>query len=192
MKYVQPPKSYWLIFLISLGTVLFTGCGAKAPESGKQQGTQVLLNKIEASDVEGKTEIVIEGTEPILQYTSFQLTEPLRLVVDISDADISKFQSKIDVNKGAVVDITPSQKDTIARLEIALSLAVDTKVYQSGGKLMIEVAKPVEEAKAAPEAAAPAPQQEQPTQEQAPQPDKQIQQRWCPPSRPLPVKMGSR
>ena len=171
MKYVQPPKAYWLIFLISLGTVLFTGCGAKAPESGKQQGTQVLLNKIETRDVDGKTEIVIEGTEPILQYTSFQLTEPLRLVVDISDADISKFQSKIDVNSGAVVDITPSQKDTIARLEIALSQAVDTKVYQSGGKLMIELAKPVEEAKAAPEAAAPAPQQEPPKQEQAPQPE---------------------
>ena len=171
MKYVQPPKAYWLIFLISLGTVLFTGCGVKAPESGKQQGTQVLLNKIDTRDVDGKTEIVIEGTEPILQYTSFQLTEPLRLVVDISDADISKFQSKIDVNSGAVVDITPSQKDTIARLEVALSQAVDTKVYQSGGKLMIELAKPVEEAKAAPEAAAPAPQQEQPKQEQAPQPE---------------------
>jgi len=172
MKYVQPPKAYWLIFLISLGTVLFTGCGAKAPESGKQQGTQVLLNKIDTSDVDGKTEIVIEGTEPILQYTSFQLTEPLRLVVDISDADISKFQSKINVNNGAVVDITPSQKDTIARLEVALSQAVDTKVYQSGGKLMIELAKPVEEAKAAPEAASPAPpQQEQPKQEQVPQPE---------------------
>jgi type IV pilus assembly protein PilQ len=83
-------------------------------------------------------------------------------VVDISEADISKFQAKIDVNSGAVVDITPSQKDTIARLEIALSQAVDTKVYQSGGKLMIELAKPVEEAKAIPEAAAPAVQQEPP------------------------------
>ena len=171
MKYAQPPKAYWLIFLISLGTVLFTGCGAKAPESGKQQGTQVLLNKIETRDVDGKTEIVIEGTEPILQYTSFQLTEPLRLVVDISEADISKFQSKIDVNSGAVVDITPSQKDTIARLEIALSQAVDTKVYQSGGTLMVELAKPVEEAKSAPEAAASAPQQEPPKQEPSPQPE---------------------
>lgn len=171
MKYAQPPKAYWLIFLISLGTVLFTGCGAKAPELGKQQGTQVLLNKIESRDVDGKTEIVIEGTKPILQYTSFQLTEPLRLVVDISDADISKFPSKIEVNSGAVVNIVPSQKDTIARLEIALSRAVDTKVYQSGGKLMVELAKPVEEAKAGPEAAVPAPQQEQPKQEQAPQPE---------------------
>ena len=171
MMYAQPPKAYWLIFLISLGTVLFTGCGAKAPESGKLQGTQVHLSKIETRNVDGKTEIVIAGTEPILQYTSFQLTEPLRLVVDISEADISKFQSKIDVNSGAVIDITPSQKDTIARLEIALSQAVDTKVYQSGGTLMVELAKPVEEANAASETAAAAPQQEPPKQEQAPQPE---------------------
>ncbi len=58
MKYAQPPKVYWLIFLISLVTVLFTGCGAKAPVSAKQQGTQVVLNKIEPRDVDGKTEIV--------------------------------------------------------------------------------------------------------------------------------------
>jgi type IV pilus assembly protein PilQ len=173
MKYAQPLKAYWLIFLISLGTVLFTGCGAKAPESGKLQGTQVLLNKIETRDVEGKTEIVIEGTEPILQYTSFQLTEPLRLVVDISEADISKFTTKIDVNSGAVIDITPSQKETIARLEIALSQAVDARVYQSDGKLMVELAKPpvVEVANAAPEAAEPVPQPEAAEKEQALQPE---------------------
>jgi hypothetical protein len=172
MNRAQPPKAYWLIFLVSLITVLFTGCGAKAPAPAQQQGTQVLLNRIEARDIDGKTEIVIEGTGPLLQYTSFQITEPLRLVVDISDADISKFTTKINVNSGAVVDITPSQKDTIARLEIALSQAVDTKVYQSDGKLMVELAKPVEEAKAEPKVVAPAPQQEAPKQEQPPQPGK--------------------
>jgi type IV pilus assembly protein PilQ len=188
MKYAQPPKEYWLLLLVSLVTVLFTGCGAKAPASAQSQGTPVLINNIEPRDVDGKTEIVIEGTGPILQYTSFQLTDPLRLVVDISDADISKFTKTMAVNSGAVVDITPSQKDTIARLEIALSQAVDTKVYQSDGKLMVELAKPVEEAKATPETAAPAtpetaapatpeavapaPPQEAPKQEEAPQPEK--------------------
>jgi len=172
MNRAQPPKVYWLIFLVSLVIVLSTGCGAKAPAPSQQQGTQVVLTNIEPRDVDGKTEIVIEGTGPLLQYTSFQLTEPLRLVVDISDADISKFTTKMNVNSGAVVDITPSQKDTIARLEITLSQAVDTKVYQSDGKLMVELAKPVEEAKAAPEAVAPAPQPEAPKQEQPLQPAK--------------------
>jgi hypothetical protein len=143
----------------------------------------VVLTKIEPRDVDGKTEIVIEGTGPLLQYTSFQLTEPLRLVVDISDADISKFTTKMDVNSGAILDITPSQKDTIARLEIALSQAVDTKVYQSDGNLC-ELAKPVEEAKAPPEAVAPAPPPEVPSKNNRSSP-KKARLRLYQPSRPL-------
>jgi hypothetical protein len=131
----------------------------------------VLLDKIEPRDTDGKSEIVIEGTGPIQQYTSFQLTDPLRLVVDISDADISKFTTKMNVNSGAIIDIMPSQMDTIARLEITLSQAVDTKVYQLDGKLMIELAKPAEEAKVPPDAVAPAPPQDQPKPEQAAQPE---------------------
>jgi type IV pilus assembly protein PilQ len=162
MKFTQPLKACRLIILISLVSVLH-GCAARTPATANQPGTQVLLNKIEPREVDGRTEITIEGSEPILQYTSFQLTEPLRLVVDISDAAIGNFQDKITVNSGAVADITPSQKDNIARLEIGLSQTVESKVYQSGGKLVVELSKPAEEARTAPEAVTP-------KQEQAPAP----------------------
>ncbi len=159
MKHSQPRGISWLMILISLA-LLMHGCAAKAPVTGQQQGPSVVINKIEPRDVDGKTEVEIEGSEPILQYTSFQLTEPLRLVVDVSNADIGKFQSRIAVSKGAVLDITPSQKDNIARLEIALSQPVDSRLYQEGGKLIIEIAKPAEAAKAGPETAKPSPQPE--------------------------------
>ena len=161
MKFTQPLKTCWLIILIFLVSALH-GCAAKAPATANQPGTQVLLNKIEPREVDGKTEITIEGSEPVLQYTSFQLTEPLRLVVDISDASIGNFQDKITVNSGAVTDITPSQKDNIARLEIGLSQSVESKVYQSGGKLVVELNKPVEEAKSASETGKPAPEADRP------------------------------
>ena len=145
MKHTQPLKIWLLIILISL-TAALPGCSAKAPVMAKQQGPLVHLNKIDPRDVDGKTEIMIEGTGPILQYTSFQLTDPLRLVVDISDAELGTFKEKISVKSGVVIDISPSQKDNIARLEIGLSQAVDTKVYQSDGKLIVEIAKTVEAA----------------------------------------------
>ncbi len=158
MKYFQPRGISWLMILILL-IPLVHGCAAKSPPTaGTQQGPAVVINKIEPRDVDGKTEIAVEGSEAVQQYTSFQLTEPLRLVVDISDADIKNFHDKISVNKGAVLDITPSQVDNIARLEITLSQQADTKLYQAGGKLMIEIAKPAEVVKAEPEAAKPAPQ----------------------------------
>ncbi len=151
MKQTQPLIAWWLIVLISLMAAI-QGCGAKAPGTAKQ-GPLVLLTKVEPRNADGKTEIVIEGNGPLLQYTSFQLTEPLRLVIDISDAELGAIKDKIVVNNGAVLDITPSQKDTIARLEIGLSQAADTKVYQAEGKLMVELVKPAEEAQKAPETA---------------------------------------
>jgi type IV pilus secretin PilQ/predicted competence protein len=178
MKYAQPLKIWWLIILISFVSVL-QGCAAKAPATAKQQGPLVVINKIEPRDIDGKAEITIEGTGPIQQYTSFQLTDPLRLVVDISDADLGAFKDKISIKSGAMNDITPSQTDNIARLEIGLSQAVDTKVYQSDGKLMVEIAKPGEavktteeakpsaEATPAAETVAPAAPQEAPKQETA-------------------------
>ncbi|NTW65882.1 MAG: type IV pilus secretin PilQ, partial [Nitrospirae bacterium] len=142
----------WGIVLLTVVSFLFTGCaGQKGPETG-QPVPRVAIQSITPQETDTLTEIVIEGSDPIMQYTSFQLSEPLRLIVDITDADLAKFQDKITVNKGPVIDITPSQVDNIARLEIALSQSVDTKVYQADGKLMVELAKPVEAAKAAPEA----------------------------------------
>src|SRR5512144_1596744 len=84
MTLTQPPKAYWLIFLIFLASMLH-GCATTAPEPEKQ-GPQVVLTKIEPRQVDGKTEIAIEGPAPILQYTSLQLTEPVSLIVDIAYA----------------------------------------------------------------------------------------------------------
>ncbi len=157
----------WGIVLLTIVSLIFTGCASvTGPEAG-QPAVRVAIQSITPQETDTRTEIVIVGSDPILQYTSFQLTEPLRLIVDITDADLAMFKDKITVNKGPVIDITPSQVDNIARLEIALSQSVDTKVYQQGGKLMVELAKPVEAAKASPEAVPPPPVPEVP-KEQAP------------------------
>ncbi len=135
-----------LILLVSVAGSL-TCCGAKGAKPGEGI-SPVVISSIAPSETNDKTEIAIEGSSPILQYTSFQLTEPLRLVIDISDAELGKFQDRLTVNMGAVTDITPNQQDNIARLEIALTHQVDTKVYQAGGKLIVELGKPpVQEAR---------------------------------------------
>ena len=167
MKHFQPRAMLRLMVLIFLTAGVFHGCAAKSPTTGKESGALVPISKIEPRETDGKTEIVVEGAGPIQQYTSFQLTEPLRLVVDITDADVRKFPDKIPVGKGAILDIVPSQLDNIARLEIGLSQAVDAKLNPENGKLVIEFAKPAEEAKQAPESAKPAPIPEAAPTEQA-------------------------
>jgi type IV pilus assembly protein PilQ len=169
MNHSQPRALLWLIILTFISAGVFHGC-AKPPAAGTAAVAPVSISKIEPRETDGKIEIQVEGDAPITQYTSYQLTEPLRLVVDITGADISKFKDKIPVAKGPVLDIAPSQAEGIARLEIGLSQAVDAKLNQENGTLVIQIAKSAEEAKQATEsvkpvletAATPTPAGEQP------------------------------
>ncbi|MDH4161952.1 MAG: type IV pilus secretin PilQ [Nitrospirota bacterium] len=157
----------WLIVLALGSMLLVSGCGRKKPPV-EELPKALTIQSITPRVADSRMEIVIEGSESILQYTSFQLTEPLRLVVDITDADLGTLRDKIVVQKGPVIDITPSQIDNIARLEIVLSQPVDSKVFHSLGKLMIELGKPVETTKATPEEVIASPSTEP---ESAPKPE---------------------
>lgn len=150
MSRFQPRSIPWLIILVTLVLTL-PACGPKSPATEQPQSGAITIVKIEPRQANEKTEIVVQGSGPVTQYTSFQLNEPLRLVVDITDANAGDFQNRIAVNSGPVIDINPSQMDNIVRLEIALTQTVDTKVYQAEGNLIIELGKAVEEAPAAPE-----------------------------------------
>ena len=145
MTQIHATRGLRHIILILLATVII-GCAAKSPVPAEQELPLVSIQDIVPRESDGKAEIIIEGSEPLLQYTSFQLTEPLRLVIDIPDADIGKFPDRINVFKGPIIDITPSQLDNIARLEIGLSESAEAKVYQDGGKLMVEFGKPLKAA----------------------------------------------
>lgn len=137
-----------LLLGLTLASVLSMLSGCARPPAPEVGGAPLIsINKIESREIDGKVELVIEGVEPILQYTSFQLTEPLRLVLDISDADISRFTERLVVNKDPVIDITPVQQDNIARLEIGLTQAVETRVSKEGERLVIELDKPIAAAK---------------------------------------------
>ncbi|HLE41913.1 MAG TPA: type IV pilus secretin PilQ [Nitrospirota bacterium] len=169
MKRSQLLTGVWVVVFMITAWVL-QGCGAR-PVLEPQK--PVVIEGIEPREADGKAEIHVTGSGPIMQYTSSQITEPLRLIVDITDANIEKFQEAIAVNKGPIIDITPSQQDNIARLEIGLTQAIDAKIYPEGGKLIIELGKPgeaaQEQAKAVPEAEKPA---EVPKPETAPPTEK--------------------
>ncbi len=147
MKHVQSRRAYWVVGIAAL-LVLLQGCASRAPRG--QEGDLIPISAIQPRPADDKMELVIQGDQPLLQYTSFQLTEPLRLVVDITDANVGKFKERIPVNQGAVVDVSPSQMDNIARLEIGLTQPVDTRVYQLAGKVIVEVGKGAEIAKTEP------------------------------------------
>ena len=68
----------WVLVLFCVAALTVVGCGGKkAPGAGGQAGL-VAIQAITPTESDTRTEIAFEGSDAILQYTSFQLTEPLR------------------------------------------------------------------------------------------------------------------
>ena len=154
MKRSQPRLLLWLIILISL-TGVFHGCAAKSGTAGKQSGALVPITRIEPREIGRQDRDRDRGsrTVPAVHFLpGYRTSQAGRRYLRCRYCQL---QDKITVGKGAVIDIVPSQRDNSARLEIGLSQAVDTKVYPSQGKLIVEIAKPVEEGKSSPKRSPP-------------------------------------
>ena len=133
------------IILILFG--LFA-CSPKASQvkdtSAQKTAGAATIAKIDAKDLGDKTQLVIEG-DRVLSYTTFKLSDPLRLVLDFSDTTLGNYKERIVINQGAVTDIIPTEigePRKIARLEIALSQLVDSSVRQEGQRIIIDIEKP--------------------------------------------------
>ncbi|WP_238339510.1 type IV pilus secretin family protein [Candidatus Manganitrophus noduliformans] len=90
-----------------------------------------------------KTQVVVEGQQPMI-YTTFHLTDPYRLIVDMAGVSLGKFTEKIDVNQGGVRSILPVSGDgnQVGRLEIEVDESVETNVRTEGTNLIVEAAHP--------------------------------------------------
>lgn len=140
------------IFLLIVG---LAACSPKASQvkdtSTKEQKAGIArVTKIDVKDLGDKTQMIVEG-DKVLSYTSFKLSDPLRLVVDFPDTTLGAYKERIVINQGAVTDIVPTEigePKRMARLEITLSQLVDSSVRQEGQRLIIDIEKPTTTAEA--------------------------------------------
>lgn len=106
------------------------------------------LTNIEVTDLSDSTQILLEAEEA-LRYTSFTLSDPPRLIIDLSDISAGEFREPISVNKGAVEAIYPTEADIpvrATRLDIKLvSEPIEYRMYRSDKALVIDISKKMEE-----------------------------------------------
>jgi type IV pilus assembly protein PilQ len=120
------------------------------------------VKNIEVRDLPEMTEIRVESDQPLV-YTAYQLSDPLRLVLDISGGKLGKYTEEIPVNQGAVLSVRPYEgpaPDYMSRLEIGLSKLTDFRIEPQNGNLVVQVSKPLLET-AAEEVTLPPPTSEQ-------------------------------
>lgn len=139
----------WInILIVILAT---SGIAACSPKISQIRDTEVSeppsvlrLTSIEVVDLPESTQILLEG-EGVLQYTSFTLSDPPRLVVDLSEISLGRFKEPIKVNQGSVIGIYPLETDMpvrVARLDIRLiDESIESTIYRRENALVIDVPK---------------------------------------------------
>ncbi|MEK6684225.1 MAG: type IV pilus secretin PilQ [Nitrospirota bacterium] len=129
---------------VSLAVVFGMTACASIGQQTKLADELNILQDISVTDQTDKTEIVVVGQKPLV-YTSYQLTDPPRLIVDLAGASVGKFKDRLSIRQGAVTDLLPIEGEKpshVVRLEITLSEAVLSHVHADGEKLVIGIDKP--------------------------------------------------
>ena len=130
------PFAAWLLGVVLVPFVAL----AQAPAGN--------LNTITAVQVNGGT-VTITGTQKA-NFTTFTMTDPPRLVIDISEATFSGVPEEISVSSTTVTGIRTasygSESSSIARVLIGYDREVETDIQAQGSNLIVRVAGGSEQA----------------------------------------------
>ncbi|GHG73675.1 AMIN domain-containing protein [Comamonas sp. JC664] len=124
------PFAAWLLGVVLVPFVAL----AQAPAGN--------LNTITGVQVKGGT-VTITGTQKA-NFTTFTMTDPPRLVIDISEATFSGVPEEISVSSTTVTGIRTasygSESSSIARVLIGYDREVETDIQSQGNNLIVRVA----------------------------------------------------
>ncbi|MBN4054815.1 AMIN domain-containing protein, partial [Nitrospira defluvii] len=126
---------------ITMVSSLVISCIAARPTVSIESSPITEIQDIRVIEKDGKMVIEIEGEEPMI-YTTFQLSHPDRLVIDMAGIGLGQFSDEIHMESGPIQSIRPIQGggENVARLEFLLADSVEAEVKTEGLNLVIEVA----------------------------------------------------
>ena len=147
-------KLPWFLVVLAL---VASGCAAPASQVRPSEGEAALasVTSVTGEELPDRVRLNIEGTTS-LAYTVFRLSEPLRLIVDLADTDVTGLGGQVALDLGNVSAVNPIQFDEdagrIGRLEISLFELWDYKTSRVDNTIVIDFLKPVTVSEEAPAA----------------------------------------
>jgi colicin import membrane protein len=112
------------------------------PAGARAQGAAGGLNSITSVNVRGGTVEIVGTKKP--NFTTFTLTDPPRLVIDISEAAFSGVKEEIAADNGTLTGVRTanygSDDTAIARVLIGYAREVETDIQTRGNSLVVSVA----------------------------------------------------
>ena len=147
-------KLPWFLVVFAL---VASGCAAPKSQmrSSVEEAALARVTSVTGEELPDRVRLNIEGTTT-LAYTVFRLSEPLRLIVDLADTDITGLGELITVDLGNVATVSPVQFDEVAgrigRLEVSLVELWDYETSRADNTIIIDFLKPVTVSEEAPRA----------------------------------------
>lgn len=128
------------VITLVVSTVL--SCVVKTSRQGTDTARQLEIKDIRIAEGTDKTIVEIEG-EGLMLFTSFNISDPERLVLELSEIDLGKYRDEIKLSEGPILAITPIPRGDIliSRLEFELHGEVETLVRPEGLNIVVEVTK---------------------------------------------------
>jgi len=139
--------------------VFALGCAANKPsvqspppQPAAQTAKPSVIEKVSFTEEPRYTRIVVAASEPVAPPFYKLLSDPLRIVIDVPNADLRQIKGPIRVDNGTIQDIVVTQFDDKGRVEIGLTQMANYNLSKEGKTLLIDVerVKRVEEVKEAP------------------------------------------
>ncbi len=130
------------VIAIILISGFLLSCAAKPLQAQQDASRLHEIQDIRITEGENNSTIEVEG-EAAMLYTTFQLTDPNRLIIDIADISLGVFDQEIHLKKGPILAIRPVSGggSNVVRLELLLNEKVEADVRGDGSNLIINASE---------------------------------------------------
>jgi type IV pilus assembly protein PilQ len=140
--------------IVVMMVLWFTGCATDQsavqtppPEPAQPVVKPSVIEKITFQEEEKYTRVLVVGSEPIDLPFYKLLTDPLRIAIDIPNADLGGIREPLKIDNGTIGDVVATQYDGKGRIEIGLTRMANYNVSKEDRVLSIDVEKVKEETK---------------------------------------------
>ncbi len=131
------------IVLASMVSIIYFSCSPRVSQVKMEETATLEVNDVRLSDNPDKTEVIVSGSGHI-PYTTFRLTDPPRLILDLAGTSLGNFKEKIEAKGGEVVSIIPKEgqkPNMVSRVEIVLTGLAESNVRRDRDNLIVEILK---------------------------------------------------
>jgi type IV pilus assembly protein PilQ len=100
-----------------------------------------LIQNLSFIEEENCTRIQIEGSETLDPPFYKLLSDPLRIVIDISNIDLNQIKEPLKIDNGTVTEVLATQFDDKGRIEIGLAQMANYNIFNEDKNLIIDIEK---------------------------------------------------